>query len=474
MKPTIADWRAQVDKELAGKPFEALIAATPEGLAIDPLYVDGPTATVRGDGARFGVCMRASSDDEARAELDGGADAVWVVGDSTFASARAHVIAGDELRGDRVRTARVSTLRIHQAGADAADELAYALSTAVARLADGAAAESLWFQVSVGRDTFGELCKLRALRILVAKLVAAANHTGEQPPIHAVCSTRTLSQRDPWTNILRVTTQVFAAALGGARYVTPERFDSALGASSAHAGRVARNTALVLRDESHLGRVVDAAGGSYYLESRTELLARLAWSRFQDLERGGGIRVAAVVDALHARIEATWRTNAAAIGKRKVPILGVSEFANLDEILPAAIVEGIELAGLPRHRDAEGFEALRTRAEAAGKRVTLVTLGAPAEHRGRVGYATALFATAGVRVTVDDVAGAEVAVLCGSDERYTSEAVARAAELHAAGVRHVILAGRPGPIEAELRAVGVGTFIYVGCDALTTLTELLT
>lgn len=478
-------WRALVDKELAGAPFDKLVQRTAEGLALQPLYVDGPALPpVARGGDAVVVCMRVASEAEAREELDSGAEALWLAAPDAavqaFAAERgAPVIVGEALvAAGGTRGRGVSTLRVHEAGADAADELAFALASLVVALRGGDAG-SVWLQVAVGRDTFGELCKLRALRVLVAKIYAAAGLADALPPIHAVCSSRTASQRDPWVNLLRVTTQVFAATLGGARYVTPVPFDDALGGTSAHGRRVARNTALVLRDESHLGRVADAAGGSYYLETRTDQLAREAWTRFQAIERAGGIGDPAVVARFHDGLAAAWRTRAAAIAKRKEPVLGVSEFANLDERLPMPVPAATAPSdGLPRHRDAEAFEALRDRFEVTAIEVLLVPLGTPADARARIGFATALFATAGVRAREATVADALVRVpavvcLCGSDDDYARHAVSVAAELRGAGAVKLALAGRPGALEAALRDAGVGTFLFLGCDALATLTELL-
>jgi methylmalonyl-CoA mutase len=504
-------WRALVDKELAGAPFDKLVQRTAEGLAIEPLYVEAPANAARPiGGASFRVCMRARPS-EAAEHIDGGADALWLDGDDlegiqlaakrdvhvivdgakptdvrsvdwkTFRAPATFWMSIDPLShpklasvadkflaamftkpgshaSDGSRPIRVSTLPYHAAGADAADELAIALSTAVAYLRASVAASQLWFQISVGRDTFGELCKLRALRVLVAKLFAASNITSAIPPIHAVSSSRTQAARDPWVNLLRVTTEVFAAAIGGADLVTPLAFDTELAEPSALGRRVARNTALVLRDESNLGRVIDAAGGSYYIESRTDALAREAWQRFRAIERDGGIVKLIATGAMQARLDASWATRAAAIAKRKEPVLGVSEFANLDESLPSA-----PSAAAHGHRDAEAFEALRARTT---KDVVIVPLGTPAESRARIGFATALFATAGVRVREGAVDGA-IACLCGSDDNYAAHAATVAAQLRAAGATKIALAGKPN------QTAGVDTYIYVGGDVLAALEELL-
>jgi len=580
----LAAWRAQVDKELAGAPFDKLIYTTAEGFAIQPLYTEravdpglpGAAPYARGGSAEarpFQICMRVDPPALRRPgalaeDVEAGADALWigsgdgeaadlaarhdlvlveedpatpsvdVLGERTrrvphgspeqqpsatrwsahdpvatatsglvvaealpeVVGALAAVVRGYTARPSLRRCVRVSSLAFHDAGADAADELALILSTAAAYLralvAEGLeldrVTEALWVQVAVGRDTFGELCKLRALRVVWHKLLAAAGARDTAlAAMHAVCSSRTVAHRDPWVNMLRVTTQVFAAALGGAQLITPLSFDDGSGAASAQGRRLARNTALILREESHLGRVIDPAGGAYYVEARTDALAREAWSRFTQLERDGGIIRALVTGALRERLGAAWSRRAAAIARRKEPVLGVSEFANLGEQLPASAAIGTPIgpakpvaSALAAHRDGEAFESLRDRIEAAPRDVVLVTMGPPIEHRARAGYAASLFATAGLRTRelaapdgtaaiAEASGGIDIACLCGSDERYAGEAVARAGELRAAGARKIVLAGRPGAREAELRAAGIDAFIYMGCDVLATLTELV-
>lgn len=518
-------WRALVDKELAGAPFDKLVQRTPEGIAIQPLYTGCPAEPpppgvapfVRGAASSgWRLCMRVDRGADLTAELDGGADALWCGADDraaldaardrglmvvvdglpdnvatvAWSSAFAGSVVPDAalvqrvratLEGDRAdRCLRVSGVSFHDAGADAADEIALILSSLVAvlRALDTAgvalsdAARCTWAQIAIGRDTFGEVCKLRALRVVWHKVLAAAGVAdGRLDAIHAVCAARTLSTRDPWVNMLRVTTQVFAAALGGAQLVTPQPFDAAFAARSPLGQRIARNTALVLRDESQLGRVIDAGGGSFYLETRTDALAREAWSRFQAIERDGGIAELLRGDTLRVRLEAAWAERAAAIARRKEPVLGVSEFANLREQLPStpAPAPGV-------HRDAEAFEALRARVEPALPDVALVLLGPPSEHRARVGFAESLFAVAGLAARSRELAaaaGADVACLCGSDDRYAAEAAQAARALKATGVRRVVLAGRPGALEAELRAAGVDAFIFVGCDVVATLEDVL-
>lgn len=486
--PDLSKWRALVEKELAGAAFDKLVQRTPEGLALEPLYVERPAEApfARDAAAQWQLCVRVRPGDDVRAELEGGADALWCAAGERAAieAAVATAIAGATGQARAVPLvidedpSVVSTVAFHDQGADAADELALGLSSLVAVLRRRAAAgeelaqvaASLSARVAVGRDTFGEVCKLRALRVCWHKVLAAAGlPEGRLASIHAVCSSRTLSQRDPWVNMLRVTTQVFAAALGGAALITPQPFDAAYAAQSPLGHRVARNTALVLREESQLGQVRDAAGGSYYVEARTEALARAAWARFQEIEQQGGVEELARSGRLAARLEAAWKARAAALAKRKEPVLGVSEFPNLREDLAPLGAPG----ALEGHRDSEAFEALRARVEGAPPTVSLVLLGPPAEHRGRVGFAEALFAVAGLAAKPLAGQAIDIACICGSDERYAAEAAESARALKAAGAKRVVLAGRPGALEGELREAGVDAFIFVGCDVLETFEGLL-
>lgn len=393
-------------------------------------------------------------------------------------------------RFDGATAALVSTLAYHEAGADAAEELAIALATGAcylgalleAGLAPERAAQQIALQPAVGRDTFVELCKLRAMRLCWRKVLAASGAAGAGAArVHAVCSRRTLTVRDPWVNMLRATTQVFAAVLGGADLITPSAFDELLGAPSALGRRVARNTGLVLREESLLGQVGDPAGGSYYFESLTDALARKAWARFQRIEQQGGISAVLQSGELAAQLKSGREKQLDRIARRRVPILGVSEFANLGETLPPRAeplrtVSEPPGAALVATRDAAAFEQLRARSEAAAPplEALLITLGSYSESRPRADFARGFFAAGGLRTRESRTdEKARLACLCGSDERYADEAAARARALKAAGCSRVLLAGRPGASEAALRAAGVDGFIFLGCDAVATLTELL-
>lgn len=417
---TLEQWRAQVEADLKGASFEKTLVTKTEGLTVLPLYVTGPQLPP--------------------------------------------LPFGGEGRGEGKNL--VSTLAFHEAGADAVDEVAISLSLGAQALNATATHASPLIEVSVGRDTFIELAKLRALRLCWAKLLVAAK-VEPRFTIRAVCSSRTLTQRDPWVNMLRTTTQVFAAILGQADEIIPSRYDQELG-ESALGKRVAENTLRILLEESGLGRIADPAAGSYYLDTLTDDLAREAWKRFQSWEAEGGFT--AVESKINAELEKKWADRAAAIAKRKIAILGVSEFANPGEKLPAA---AHAFSG-PGHRDAEQFEALRLRADALAPTAVLFTLGTLAESRGRVGFSSNFLSAGGITTRESTTPEpATLAVICGTDDRYASEGVAAAKSLKSAGVKRLLVAGKPGANEAELRAAGVDGFIFMGSDLIETLTSLL-
>jgi methylmalonyl-CoA mutase len=504
----LADWRTQVEAELKGVPFEkALVRTTAEGLRLEPLYV---TAPVLGSfGRRQGavqVCSRVERLGDVDEALTGGAEALWVDSISSPAagaalasgrrvfvddasagpalcadplSRRAHAGAAFDLDAAWSRVAGpmvVSSLPYHHAGAEQAEELACVLSAAVACLRRGVPANHLGFRLAVGQQTFLELAKLRALRVCWAKVLAASGLAPCVPLLHAVGSYRTLTQRDPWVNMVRATTQAFAALVGGADVVTVPTFDAAFGVSTTDSRRLARNTVLMLRDESHLAHFVDAAAGAYAFDTLTDAIAREAWQRFTQLEAQGGLAAQLIDGRLAERLAMAWASKQQAVATRRHGVVGVSEFANLEEQLPAPLPKPVAVppGALPRHTDAEAIESLRLKAETTQLRVQLLTLGGFAESRARVGFAKNVFAAAGLPTEETATVGpCAVVCLCGTDERYASEAVATAEALRAAGAQFILVAGKPGPLESALRAAGVQQFLFVGCDVVNTVSAVL-
>ena len=402
----------------------------------------------------------------------------------------------------------------HEAGATEAQELGAALATAVSYLrvleANGfalaEARDAISFVLVADTDEFLTIAKFRAARLLWARVQAACGLSPEPMQLHAETAWRSLTRRDPWVNLLRATIATFSAGVGGADSLTVLPFTGALGLSDAFARRVARNTQLVLLEESNLWRVADPAAGAGSFEALTQALCEQAWRQLQDLEGAtaqgqNGIVAALLGGKLQASLATQRQTRAKGIANRREPLTGTSEFPNLAEATvavldvppvkveaPSAGTAGLSVEPLPSLRLAEPFEALRDKADACAERpaVFLATLGPIAEFSARAGFARNLFEAGGLSARSGDgfardgatdlaalveafkASSARLACMCGSDDGYAREGVAAAQALSAAGAT-VWMAGRPGESEAALNNAGVTSFIFAGCDVLDSL-----
>jgi len=481
---TFEDWRAKVEADLGGAPFEKrLVAQTREGLEIQPLYSDRPDADA--------VLARGAARWERHEELDGGdvarrlarldaarrfgVDGVRLTanspGDFTRLAQRAReldlalhlsqpeyaaemlgsgVNGGAGLAPDAVDselllawrecTGDTSLVTVRAAAAErrgAGEALQIALL-----LAGGAcwlrraeelglsvpeADAALEFELGLGTDLFLEMAKLRATRLAWSRLFAACEGAADAPRarLHARSSERAWTVRDPWVNALRATTMTFAGALGGADSITALPFDALLGVPDDEALRLAANTHAILADESHLAAVDDPAAGSGYVEELTDALAREAWARFRRIEELGGLSSKAARAWIDERIAEVDARDACEVASRKRGIVGVSEYPFLDEEQPARA---------PRERPAEPrtlagpYEALRSRSDAhlaaTGARPTafLACLGAQAEFRARAGFARNLLAAGGIAAAESD--GFEVAATAAEAFRAGSARIA--------------------------------------------------
>lgn len=391
-----------------------------------------------------------------------------------------------------LRAVTVDGLPYHDAGGSDAEELGACLASAVAYLraltgygmsvAD--AAGQLEFRYAATADQFLTIAKLRAARLLWARVTEACGEAVPQRQ-HAVTSPAMMTTRDPWVNMLRTTLAAFGAGAGGAEAVTVAPFDAAIGLPDEVARRVARNTSAILVEETRLSRVSDPAGGSWYVERLTDDLANAAWDWFTEIERAGGMASALDSGLVADRLAATWQRRRENIAHRRDPVTGVSEFPNPHEQLPARQpAPTLRGGGLPVVRYAEDFETLRARADAhtarTGRRpaVFLATLGSVAEHSARAAFATHLFGAAGIDVedpgaTEDLVADftsspTSVCCVCGPESAYTEHAGPTASALRQAGATRVLLAGAPRDGVSE-----VDGFVHTGCDAVAVLTETL-
>jgi methylmalonyl-CoA mutase len=398
---------------------------------------------------------------------------------------------------------------IHDAGGSEVQELAFVLATGVAYLRAledaGVALEDaqgmVYARLSADADQFLTMAKFRALRLLWARIEQACGLTPRPLPIAAETAWRMLTQRDPYVNMLRTTMAVFSAGLGGANAITVLPHTLALGLPDPFARRVARNTQLVLLEESNLAKVSDPAAGSGGLEALTQQLCEAAWLLFQDMEKAGGVFAALEQGLIPDKVAATRAVRASDIARRKVVLTGANEFPNLQEsdvavldAKPVALAPygeaKIKFAALAPMRLAEPFEDLRNRSDDRLRntgfrpRLFLANLGTAADFTARATFAKSFFEAGGIEAIdsegfADPAAlasafkssGAALVCLCSSDKVYADKAVNAAKALQAAGAGHIYLAGRPGDQETSLRAAGVGDFIFAGCDALATLQD---
>jgi methylmalonyl-CoA mutase len=406
---------------------------------------------------------------------------------------------------------------IHDAGGSEAQELAFVLGCGVAylRALEGAgvaledARGMVYARLSADADQFLTMAKFRALRLLWTRVEQSCGLAPKPILIAADTAWRMLTQRDPYVNMLRATIATFSAGLGGADAINVLPHTLALGLPDAFARRAARNTQLVLLEESNLAKVSDPAAGSGGIETLTQQLCQAAWSLFQETEKAGGIFAALEQNLIQQKVATTRAAREADIARRKEVLTGATEFPNLHEAHVAVLdAKPIVLApygearikfdALAPMRLAAPFEDLRDRSDqilkATGARpkVFLANLGTAADFTARAAFARSFFETGGIEAVeflpapspsplpmgeVSDLAaafkasGADLVCLCSSDKIYAEQAIPAAQALQAAGAKHIYLAGRASEQEAAFRAAGIGHFIFAGSDALATLRE---
>ncbi|AWN44636.1 methylmalonyl-CoA mutase subunit beta [Methylobacterium durans] len=403
----------------------------------------------------------------------------------------------------------------HEAGASEAAELAATLATAVAYLR---ALEAGGHELARARDAIGVLlvadadefltiAKFRAMRRLWARVEAACGLEPKALRIHAETAWRNMTRRDPFVNILRVSMATFAAGIGGADSVTALPYTQALGLPDGFARRVARNSQIVLIEESSLAKVSDPAAGAGGFEALTAELTEAAWAAFQAIEREGGIVASLSLGKLQGRIEETRGARVRNVANRREALTGATEFPFLAEkpvtVLDVAPVAAPPASGfgagaavaceaLPSGRLAEPYEALRDASDAhlakTGRRpaVFLANLGPLSAFNTRATFAANAFAAGGIEALGNDgfsdvdalaeafrASGTSLACLCSSDKIYADHAVAAAEALLRVDGATIYVAGKPGELVDPLNAAGVQAFVHAGCDLQTLLSEAL-
>ncbi|MHA7653228.1 methylmalonyl-CoA mutase small subunit [Mycobacterium sp. ML4] len=480
------------------------IAALLEGvyLSMAPVIVDAGADYAAAADAMLTLVDQVDAEQRATVSVDLGADPLTATLSERGAPLLEDVVSVAKRTVERpgVRSITVDGPAFHNLGATAGWELGATIAAAVtylralteAGLPVQQALRQISFRLAADDDQFMTLAKMRAARQLWARVAeVVGDPDGGAAVVHAETSLPMMTQRDPWVNMLRCTLAAFGAGVGGADTVLVYAFDVSIpggwpGTATSFARRIARNTQLLLLEESHVGRVLDPAGGSWFVEDLTRELAERAWQHFQSIESRGGFAVAHgyLVD----EIGSLAARRAEDIAHRRIAITGVNEFPNLGE---APLPQGDSLGRSGRvRRYAAEFEALRDRSDvylaAHDKRpqVLLLPLGPLAEHNIRTTFAANLLASGGIEainpgtVEAADVAQAvtgagspTVAVICGTDRRYADEVPGVVQAARAAGIERVYLAGPEKAVDhSGQRPDG---YLTAKMDAVEALSDLL-
>ncbi len=331
-------------------------------------------------------------------------------------------IPKDAVRGDA----------LHEHGATAVQEIGYALAES------GGKRSQIVF--SVGSNYFFEIAKLRAVRQLWGRL------SSDRLVLWSRTSYANKSLYDPSANLLRCTTEAMSAIFGGCDYliVEPARFPQHL----------ADSLVRILRQESHFDQVSDPGGGSYYIEVLTASIAAEAWKVYESGIAGRDVAIAASRAAKDK-----------AVALRKRTLIGVNNYPDLNETLPP----GATLPDTP-WRMAKPFEDIRRLVEKSGKRprVLLLSRGQVKMRMARANFCLNFFGCAGFEVKVlDALEPADLVVLCSSDPEY----LAQAKEIVPQTKAPVLIAGNPKDEIEALKAAGIRDFIYLGMNAVETLSR---
>jgi len=240
-----------------------------------------------------------------------------------------------------IKTIGISGFAYHNAGASAVQELAFALSTGVdylnkmreRRLEIDNVAKRMKFTFGIGQFYFMEIAKIRAARMLWSKIleVYEASEENRKMFIHAKTSKINQTYFDPYVNVLRTTTESFSAIVGGADSIHTNPFDESFNQSDDFSKRIARNTQIILREESHLNQVIDPAGGSFFVEKLTDDIANAAWKLFQQIDEMGGMLKAIQSGFIHEEIAKIAEVKKKDFAKRKTVLVGTNKYANPKE-----------------------------------------------------------------------------------------------------------------------------------------------
>ncbi|MDE5856867.1 MAG: methylmalonyl-CoA mutase small subunit, partial [Muribaculaceae bacterium] len=352
------------------------------------------------------------------------------------------------------------------------------------------------FNMGISSNYFMELAKFRAARMLWAQIVKQYNPECDcacKMMAHAATSKFNQTIYDAHVNLLRSQTEAMSAALAGVDSITVVPFDTPYKTPDAFSERIARNQQFLLKEESHLDKVVDPAGGSYYVETLTVSIAKEAWKLFIDVVEKGGFFKLVNEGAVQAAVNESNEKRHADMARRKEILLGTNQYPNFNEKAADKIEkdecncccgkngENDPAKSLSLKRQASDFETLRLATEHAAKRpkVFMLTIGNLAMRLARAQFSSNFFGCAGYEI-IDNIgfdtvqAGidaalekkADIVVLCSSDDEYAEFAPEAFKALN--GKAEFVVAGAPACTE-ELQAKGITNFISVRSNVLETL-----
>ena len=396
----------------------------------------------------------------------------------------------------------------HNAGSTIVQELAFTLASAHEYIYNlmqegekiDQISKKLIFSFAVGSNYFLEIAKIRAARLLWAKIVEQYKPESEEAMkifVHNTTSLWNKTVYDPNVNMLRTTTEAMSAAIGGADSITVTPYDECYKESDDFSERIARNQQIILKEESYLDKIVDPSAGSYYIENLTDSIAYHAWELFKKVEEMGGFNKAVKSGFVQDEIEKIALMRQMEFANRKTIILGTNQYPNLNEnVIEKIQQEENEEVKKPAkykilniHRGAEPFEELRLATEIfvneGNKKpsVFLFSYGNLSMRKARAMFATNFFGCAGYEII--DNAGfnsiesgieaaieskAEIIVICSSDDEYIEIVPPIAKKLKATKQNlHITLAGYPKEQIEEYKKAGVDEFIHVKSNIIETL-----
>ena len=397
-----------------------------------------------------------------------------------------------------IRIVTVNGQTFSNSGSTIVEELAFTLAAGhdylVALTEAGVpvdtAARKLRFSMAVTSNYFMEMAKFRAARMLWANIVKGYNPEREcscKMMTHAVTSAWNQTVYDPYVNMLRGTTEAMSATIAGVHSLEVLPFDHAYEAPTEFSQRIARNVELLLKHEAHFDQVVDPAGGSYYIENLTASIAQEAWKLFLEIEAKGGYVKAFESGFVVEKVKASAAAKDKNISTRRQILLGANQYPNFSETAAAELCgcaverECGEGNKLTPYRGAMAFEQMRLNVDRSGKqpKAFMLTCGSLSMARARAQFSCNFFACAGIRV-IDNTffksieegveaalaSGAEIVVVCASDDDYATAAPKVKDLLGDKAI--LVVAGAPA-CTPELEAQGITNFISVKSNVLDTL-----